>query len=58
MVILGVVFVATLRVMASFPMGDDTMNPPPADITVWGRQWWWEVEYRRSARVGPLVDGE
>lgn len=44
-VILGVMFVATLRTMASFPMGGGEMDHRPADIRVWGRQWWWEVEY-------------
>lgn len=44
-VILAVMFIATLRTMAAFPMGDGEMDRHPPDIRVSGRQWWWEVEY-------------
>lgn len=45
-VILIVLFVATLRTMAAFPMGNHEMEMGTPDITVTGHQWWWEVEYR------------
>jgi cytochrome c oxidase subunit 2 len=48
-VILGVMFVLTLRTMSAYPMGDDEMNMPPPPITVIGHQWWWEVHYQ----IGP-----
>ena len=45
-VILATVFVLTLKTMAAYPMGDNEMHLPQADIAVTGHQWWWEVEYR------------
>jgi cytochrome c oxidase subunit 2 len=44
-VILGVVFVSSLRVMTAFPMGDGEPALPPPSIQVIGHQWWWEVRY-------------
>lgn len=45
-VILATVFVMTLKTMAAYPMGDNEMHMPHADIAVTGHQWWWEIEYQ------------
>ena len=39
------VFVFSLTTMRAFPMGDNELHAAPAEITVTGHQWWWEVEY-------------
>jgi cytochrome c oxidase subunit 2 len=49
-VILGLIFVLTLRTMGHFPMGDDEAHMGPAQIRVVGHQWWWEVQYQ----IGPV----
>jgi cytochrome c oxidase subunit 2 len=49
-IVLGVMFVVTLKTMAAFPMGDDEMHAPPPLLRVVGHQWWWELQY--------LVGGE
>jgi cytochrome c oxidase subunit 2 len=44
--VLGTIFVLTLRTMAAFPMGHGDETPPPADLRIVGHQWWWEIDYR------------
>ena len=45
-IILGTIFVMTLGTMSAFPMGDNERIAPGPSISVFGHQWWWEVEYR------------
>ena len=54
--ILCVIFVATLRTMREFPMGDHDMHAGPPAITVTGHQWWWEIEYQIGGVNGHVVD--
>jgi cytochrome c oxidase subunit II len=42
-VVLGALFVLTLRLVDRFPLHDGGHYRP--DIRVVGRQWWWEVQY-------------
>jgi cytochrome c oxidase subunit 2 len=54
--ILCVVFVATLRTMRMFPMGDHELHAGPPAITVTGHQWWWEIEYQIGGVHQHIVD--
>jgi cytochrome c oxidase subunit 2 len=50
-IILGTIFVVTLRSMAAFPTGDDEMHAGSPAIAITGHQWWWEIEYRLGTGV-------
>ena len=54
-VILGVVFVVTLKTMAAFPMGDNEMHAPPPLLRIIGHQWWWEVHYLQGGEPQVVV---
>jgi cytochrome c oxidase subunit 2 len=54
--ILGVIFAATLRTMAAFPMGDDEMHAAGPMITLVGRQWWWQAHYHVGDNVSQHFD--
>jgi cytochrome c oxidase subunit 2 len=56
-IILAVMFVAMLKTMAAFPMGDGEMRPTSANIRVIGHQWWWEIEYLDGENVSDHVVG-
>lgn len=53
--ILAIIFVMTLKTMAAYPMGDNEMRMPHADISVTGHQWWWEIEYRYGTEHDRVV---
>ncbi len=54
-VILAIMFVAMLKTMAAFPMGDGEMKRTSANVRVVGHQWWWEVQYLDGENVDQQV---
>ena len=54
--ILCVIFVATLKTMREFPMGDDERHAGAPMITITGHQWWWEIDYEIGGVHDHVVD--
>ena len=50
-VILGTIFVFTLKTMAAFPAGDHERHAGQASLVITGHQWWWEIEYQLGSGV-------
>jgi cytochrome c oxidase subunit 2 len=54
--ILCLIFVATLKTMRMFPMGDHEIHAGPPAITITGHQWWWQIEYQIGGVNQHVVD--
>jgi cytochrome c oxidase subunit 2 len=44
-IVLGTLFVVTLRTMSAFPLHETEGPGHPIDMRIVGRQWWWQATY-------------